>query len=71
MSSTSLLPRDIISLVRVPGGEPTAIPADCVLLRGGAVVNESTLTGESVPQLKDPIAVDASTSAAGENQVPI
>ena len=61
VTSTALLPRDIISLRRVPGAEPTTVPVDCVLLRGGAVVNESTLTGESVPQLKDPIAVDAST----------
>ena len=61
IESTAILPRDIISLVRTPGGEPTTVPADCVLLRGGAVVNESTLTGESVPQLKDPISVDANS----------
>ena len=58
ISSTEILPSDLISLNRVPGHEPTTVPADCVLLRGGAVVNESTLTGESVPQLKDPLTVD-------------
>ena len=47
ISSTEILPSDLISLNRVPGHEPTTVPADCVLLRGGAVVNESTLTGES------------------------
>lgn len=35
------------------------IPADCFILRGSAVVNEASLTGESVPQMKD--AVEPST----------
>ena len=29
------------------------IPCDCVIIRGSAVVNEATLTGESIPQMKD------------------
>ena len=51
VESSALLPGDVISLRRVPGAEPTIVPADCVLLRGTAVVNESNLTGESVPQV--------------------
>ncbi|EJD02982.1 Ca-transporting ATPase [Fomitiporia mediterranea MF3/22] len=50
--STDLVPGDVVSLT-----EPTLsiFPADMFLLSGDAIVNESMLTGESVPVSKSPI----------------
>ena len=40
----------------VLGGQ--VVPCDCVILRGSAVINEASLTGESVPQMKDRLPTD-------------
>ena len=70
LSSEELLPGDLLSLARTPAsrlyGAPieTIVPADVVMIHGSVAINESALTGESTPQLKQPLAslgVDAST----------
>lgn len=50
-----VVPGDMISLSVAVDGTPTHIPADIVLLEGSAVCDEALLTGESVPQLKQPL----------------
>ncbi|OSC97098.1 Ca-transporting ATPase [Trametes coccinea BRFM310] len=53
--SSELVPGDIVDLIEPP---LATLPADMFLLSGDAIVNESMLTGESVPVSKVPIKGD-------------
>ena len=48
IDSSNLVPGDV---VEIP--ENTAMPCDFVLLTGSCIVNESMLTGESIPVIKN------------------
>lgn len=50
-----LVPGDWVSL----SGSHVSVPADILLLNGTAVCDEALLTGESVPQLKQPLDTSA------------
>lgn len=52
LDSAALVPGDLVNLIDPP---LTIFPADMFLLSGDAIVNESMLTGESVPVSKIPI----------------
>jgi cation-transporting ATPase 13A1 len=64
VNSDALLPGDIISLTKAGADDDCMVPCDCLILTGAAVANEATLTGESVPQMKE--AATADTLAAGD-----
>jgi cation-transporting ATPase 13A2 len=57
VSSSILVPGDIVDVTSV-----TSLPCDLVLLSGGnVIVDESMLTGESIPVVKSPISFPAET----------
>ncbi len=67
LSSDLLVPGDIISLPR-PKSDAQVVPCDALLLRGECVVNESLLTGESVPQIKESLVSLAASASLAELQ---
>ncbi len=55
-TTNMLLPGDIMSLTKTKEQGEDVVPADVLLLNGSSVVSEASLTGESVPQMKERIA---------------
>ncbi|CAD8092827.1 unnamed protein product [Paramecium sonneborni] len=53
LSSKEIVPGDLIEV-----RDDWIVPCDCILLNGSCIINESMLTGESIPIIKNPIQLN-------------
>ncbi|GJQ13139.1 hypothetical protein GpartN1_g4930.t1 [Galdieria partita] len=61
IASTKIVPGDIISVTRT--SEPdVVVPCDALVLNGSIVADESLLTGESIPVVKDALSLVSETN---------
>ena len=65
LPSTQLVPGDVVAVV----GAVELFPADAVLIGGSCLVKEAMLTGEAVPQPKEPVSADAEELLTEEHRV--
>lgn len=71
LGSDELLPGDLVSITR--SQNDNIVPCDLVILRGSCIVDESMLTGESVPLMKESLEsldnLDVEMDAEGDGKL--